>query len=147
MNSSTQTLYRTSVVTALGMIAYFLLMKLLGLATAVELRFFNLFILAAGIRHVLRAEKKAHEGHLRYFRGLSAGFFMAALSSLVFSLLLFVYLSLIDRSLMNYILETQPFGDFLNPWAAALIVFVEGLASGAILSFALTNLYYSDKHG
>ena len=147
MNSSTQTLYRTSAVTALGMIAFFLLMKLLGLATAVELRFFNLFILAAGIRHVMRVEKKSSEGQLGYFRGFGVGFFMAALSSFLFSLLLFVYLSVIDRGLMNYILETQPFGDVLNPWAAALIVFVEGIASGVILSFAFTNLYYSDRHG
>jgi hypothetical protein len=49
--------------TALCLILFFLLMKLLNLITIVELRFVNFFILLIGIRYMLLAgERKATAG-------------------------------------------------------------------------------------
>jgi hypothetical protein len=58
--------YKTSAFTALAMILFFLLMKIIGLVTIVELRFFNFFIMFFGVRYKLIEARKANQGKLEY---------------------------------------------------------------------------------
>ena len=93
---------------AAGLIAYFLLMKVIGLGHHVELRLLNLFILTAGIFFGLKKFKETHEDHLNYFRALVTGVAMGAIGSMIFSLFLFVYWF---SYVLFYYLETlQHFG-------------------------------------
>ena len=125
--------------TFLGLLVYFLLMKLLGLANIVELRFLNFFILLVGIRFFIMRLKREGNGSLDYLHALGYGFVVAAFTSLLFSAFMFIYLAYLDPGLMRHIQAHQPFGEYLTPGSAAIVLILEGDASGAIISFALAQ--------
>lgn len=125
--------------TALGLLVYFLIMKLLGFETMVELRYLNFIILLFGIRFFLLRLKRESNGHMEYLQSLGYGFVMAAFTSLFFAAFMFIYLSYIDTAMMQNIQAHQPFGQYLTPVSAAIVLILEGDASGAIISFALAQ--------
>jgi hypothetical protein len=127
-----------------GLIAYFLVMKLLGLSHHVELRLLNLVILTAGIYLALKKFKLTHTDHLNYFRGLIMGVATGAIASLVFGLFLFIYMQL-DSDMMKSIIENEPMGRYLNPYMSSFIVVLEGFFSGLLVTFVLLNWVTTDE--
>lgn len=143
---SSTNLYKVAGITALILIAFFMIMKFLNLVTIVELRFVNFFFLLLAVRYMLLAKRAESDGKLEYLSGMVTGFMTALMSSLFFAIFIFLYLSYIDTGLMQFIIETQPFGNYLSPGAAAIIIILEGVASGAILSFAMMHLFNRDNN-
>lgn len=129
---------------AAGLILYFVLMKILGLAHHAELRLLNLLILVAGVYFALKKFKNTHEDHLNYFRALITGVATAAVGSLVFALFLFIYMKL-DSNMMESIREGEPMGRYLNAYMAAFIVALEGVFSGLLVTFVLINYVDTDE--
>lgn len=129
---------------ALGLIVYFLVMLVAGLAHEVELRLLNLLILVAGVYLALRKFRETHEDHLNYFRALITGVSTAAIGSFIFASFLFLYMSL-DNALMQSIVENEPMGRYMNPYIAACIVALEGLFSGLLVTFILINFVATDE--
>lgn len=129
---------------AAGLIAFFLLMKLIGLSHHVELRLLNLFIQIAGVYFALKQFKKTHEDRLNYFRGLVTGVATAAVGSILFALFLFAYMQL-DSDMMQSIIENEPMGRYLNPYIASFIVALEGVFSGFLVTFLLMNYVNTDE--
>lgn len=128
----------------LALLVYFILMKLLGFATIVELRFLNFFILLVGIRlFLLRLKRENDGGNLDYLHVLGYGFAAAVVSSVLFSAFMFIYLAYVDAGMMHHIQAHQPFGEYLTPGSAAIVLILEGGSSGAIISFVLAQ--YSGK--
>lgn len=130
---------------AVGLIAYFLVMKFTGLLHVVELRLFNLIILVAGVYMALRKFKTTHEDHLNYFRALVTGVATAAIGSLGFAAFLFIYTNFLDAGFMQYIIENEPMGRYLNPYIASFIVALEGVFSGLLVTFILINYIQTDE--
>ncbi|MCS6974010.1 MAG: DUF4199 domain-containing protein [Cyclobacteriaceae bacterium] len=130
---------------AVGLIVYFLVMKFAGLLHVVELRLLNLFILIAGIYYALKKFQHTHGEHIHYFRALITGFATGAVGSLVFAAFLFLYVSLLDRGFMQYLIENEPMGRFLNPYIASFIVALEGVFSGLLVTFILINFIDTDE--
>lgn len=129
---------------AIGLIAYFLVMHLLGYSHRVELRLLNLLILVTGVYLALKKFRETHEAHLNYFRALATGVATAAIGSFIFAAFLFVYMSL-DTELMRSIVENEPMGRFLNPYIASFIVALEGVFSGLLVTFILINFVDTDE--
>lgn len=129
---------------AIGLIAYFLVMHLLGYSHRVELRLLNLLILVAGVYLALKKFRESHEAHLNYFRALVTGVATAAIGSSIFAAFLFVYMSL-DTDLMNSIVQNEPMGRYLNPYIASFIVALEGVFSGLLVTFVLINFVQTDE--
>lgn len=129
---------------AAGLIGFFLIMKLVGLSHIVELRLLNLPILAGGVYMALKRFKKAHHDRLNYFRGLITGVTTAAVGSLVFAFFLFLYMKL-DTSMMQFIIENEPMGRYMNPYISAFVVALEGVFSGLLVTFILMNYVDSDQ--
>lgn len=129
---------------AAGLIAYFLVMKLVGLSHHVELRLVNLVILTAGIYLALKKFKLTHTDHLNYFRGLIMGVATGGIASLVFGVFLFIYMQL-DSNMMQSIIENEPMGRYLNPYMSAFIVVLEGFFSGLLVTFVLLNWVTTDE--
>ena len=119
-------------------------MKLVGLSHVVELRLLNLFILSGGVYMALKRFKQTHDDRLNYFRGLVTGVATAAVGSLVFSLFLFLYMKL-DTNMMQFIIENEPMGRYMNPYIAAFIVALEGVFSGLLVTFVLINYVSTDE--
>lgn len=129
---------------AAGLIAYFLLMKLTGLAHHVELRLLNLIILIAGVYFALKKLREVNEKHLNYFRALITGFTTATIGSVIFAVFLFAYMKL-DSGMMQSIVEGEPMGRYLNPYIAAFIVALEGVFSGLLVTFVILNYVSTDE--
>jgi hypothetical protein len=129
---------------AAGLILYFILMKVLGLAHHAELRLLNLLILVTGVYFALKKFKNTHEDHLNYFRALITGVATGAIGSLVFALFLFFYMK-VDAAMMQSIIDGEPMGRFLNPYMAAFIVALEGFFSGLLVTFVLINYVHTDE--
>lgn len=128
-----------------GLILYFLVMKFAGLLHVVELRLLNLFILIAGVYFALKKFKHTHGEHLHYFRALITGVATGAIGSLVFAAFLFIYVSFLDRDFMQYLIENEPMGRFLNPYITSFIVALEGVFSGLLVTFILINFIDTDE--
>src|SRR5436190_1573079 len=137
-------MYKVAAYTALGLIGFFMLMKLLNLITIVELRFINVVIILYGVRHVLIQYRDDHQNNLEYLQGMMTGFMTAFLSAVIFSAFIFVYLNL-DSGFMNYLRQTQAFGSYLTPASSALVTLIEGAASGAIVTFMLMHTMNRDN--
>lgn len=129
---------------AAGLIGFFLIMKLVGLSHHVELRLLNLFILSAGVYMALKKFKQSHSDKLNYFRGLITGVATSAIGSLVFALFLFGYMKL-DSEMMQFIIENEPMGRYMNPYIASFIVALEGVFSGLLVTFVLINYVSTDE--
>jgi uncharacterized membrane protein len=126
-----------------GLIAFFLIMKLVGLVHHYELRFLNVFIQVGGIYFALKKFRETHGQHLNYFRALVTGVATGAISSVIFALFLFGYLS-IDANLMQGVIENEPMGRYLNPYITAFMVALEGLFSGLLFTFIIINYVETD---
>ena len=131
---------------AVGLISYFLLMKVSGLSHHVELRLVNLLILVGGIYMALKKFKETHCKHLNYFLALATGVATGAIASLAFALFLFVWMKL-DVDMMQSIIDNEPMGHYLNAYMAAFIVALEGVFSGLLVTFVLINYITTDEVG
>jgi dolichyl-phosphate-mannose--protein O-mannosyl transferase len=128
---------------AAGLIAYFVFMRLIGFGNHVELRLLNLFILVAGIYYALKKFKQTHEDHMNYFRGLVTGVATGAVASLAFAAFVFIFM-MVDKSLMQSIIDNEPMGRYLNPYMISFIVALEGVFSGLLVTFILINYVNTD---
>jgi hypothetical protein len=129
---------------AAGLIVYFLIMKFTGLLGVVELRLLNLVIQVAGIYFALRQFKRTHEDHLNYFRALVTGVATASLGAVIFGAFLFFYMEFIDTAFMQFLIDNEPMGRFLNPYMSSFIVVLEGVFSGLLVTFVLINFVDTD---
>lgn len=123
---------------AAGLIGFFVLMFVLGFGHVVELRLLNLFILAAGIYFALRKFSETHGASINYFRALATGVATGAIGSFLFGAFLFIFLR-IDTGFMEWIVENEPMGRYMNPYIASFIVVLEGVFSGLLVTFVLIN--------
>jgi Protein of unknown function (DUF4199) len=127
-----------------GLIAFFLIMRIVDLGHMTELRLLNLVILAAGIYLALKKFKATHSENLNYFRGIITGVATGAVASLIFGVFLFIYMKL-DVGLMKTIVENEPMGRYLNPYIVAFIVVLEGFFSGLTVTFVILNWVATDE--
>ena len=126
-----------------GLIAFFLIMKVSGLAHIYELRFLNVIIQVGGIYFALKKFRETHDEHMNYFRALVTGVATGAVSSVIFALFLFIYLS-VDPGFMQDIITNEPMGRYLNPYITSFMVALEGLFSGLLFTFIIINYVNTD---
>ncbi len=119
-----------------GLIAYFLLMNLVGLAYVVELRYLNFLILSYGIWLALKEYLRQTGDEIVYLRTLALGAFTSLTAALPFAIFIFVYMSN-DTVFMQYVVENEMYGQYLNPYIVAFLIFFEGMLSGFFIAFTL----------
>lgn len=119
-----------------GLVAYFLIMKIVGLVHVVELRSLNFIIMITGVWLAFKEYKKSHPKGLGYFDGLGLGIQTTAISVIPFALFIFFYLQL-NPAFMELIKANEMFGYQLNPYLLAFLIAFEGSLSGFFIAFAL----------
>jgi len=129
--------------TAIGLIAYFLVMKIVGLVHIIELRTLNFLILVAGIIKATRFYRDHHQEQMTYLKGFGIGILTSGVAVIPFALFIFIYLQL-DVELLNYIIEGDTYGQHLNPYMLSFIIAFEGLFSGLILTFIIMQYMKRD---
>jgi hypothetical protein len=121
--------------TAAALITLFLGMRMLGLAERLELRFLNAIILIFGIILSIREYRKNKDGRMQYLQGISCGTLTTLCTVSVFAVFMFIYLMFLDPAFMQAVKANHSQGQFLNPYVAAVAVFMEGLFSGIVMTF------------
>jgi hypothetical protein len=149
-------LERTGVVTGLlitaVLIAYFFIMKAFNLAYVVELRFFNFLFIAAGICYGINHLKhRLHEQEF-YLKGLAQGMIITAVAVTSFALFMSIYLTYFNPLLMTEISHRVPYNGSLDGMIIFVSIFMEGMASGAIITFSAMQYFKSEgrintRHG
>jgi hypothetical protein len=122
--------------TALGLIFYFLIMKVIGQETNVWLRLFNFFILAAGVYQLFKKMYRGNHVHYSYFDGLKMGVVLTVTAVAVFVIFLALYVEFVDPAFISIMENSQIWGNQLTIEEAGFAILIEGLASGVIISFA-----------
>ena len=132
--------------TAAALILYFLLMKLLGLAHIVELRYLNAIILAIGIVLAIKGFKTSLNGEIKYFKGIGTGILTAVVATLVFAAFMLIYVKALDDTFIEVLSAEELFGDRMEG-TPGLVVFtvlvLEGFISGFLVSFIAMQWFKS----
>ncbi len=150
MNNSKISIYKLAFISGificLGMIAYFLIMKLAGFVTIPELRILNAFIVMGGCALTIRYYNNLYQKHIQYLEGLVLCFITIMVSSFLFAFFIFIYLYTIDPGLLDAIKLSAPLlGKYLTPVSAAFSIILEGICSALIISFILMQYFKDDS--
>jgi len=124
---------------AAGLIAYFLLIRLVGLHDNHWLRIVNGVIVAYGIYTVIKKKKSIEKDDFEYFSGFGTGILTGAIATFVFVVFMGIYLFHIEPSfaemLMGYLAGTG------GPEILLLILSIEGMSSSVILSLTFMQKF------
>lgn len=126
-----------------ALIAYFLLMKLFGLETNFYLRIFNLVIMIAGLFLLYRNTFiRGNNERVGYLQGLLMGVQLTVIAVVIFVAFLGIYIRFLDPQFMDILESTGLWATSgISVTAAMLGIFIEGLSSGFIISFALMQYF------
>jgi hypothetical protein len=145
MKSLQKHIVKFGLLTTMGLIAFFLLMRILGLAEITELRSLNALIMFSGIFLMIRGFRDGDfDAEFGYLTGISSGFFTGLIVALSFSVFVGLYVS-IDPVFLAAIVADNPQKEYLNPFSAAMVIFIEAIASGFLFSYASMQYLKEDK--
>lgn len=133
---------KTGLTTCAALLLYFTTMKMLNLHLVLELRFFNFVILTVGITYgIYRLRQLLGEGEY-YLHGLGQGLLISIIAVTSFALLFVGYLLFFDQALMTYIVSTfSPSLPYVNAFSIFVALVMEGMASGAVISFCAMQYF------
>lgn len=134
---------RFGLLTAAGLIAYFLFMKLSGQESNFALRFFNFFIVIGGVFLLLKNKFIDHERGNSYFNGLTSGVVMTSIAVSTFLLFMAGYTMMIDPAFLTVLESSEIWGSNLGLLEASFAIFIEGIASGVVITFAWMQYFKS----
>ena len=138
---------KSGIFTALGLILYFLSMRLFNLHYVVMLHYLNILILFFGLRYAIK-HIRSMSGEIKYFEGLKAGVIVSILSLFIFNIFMAIYATIINPPFLEFLAEKiSPGGLFSKNETIGHvigIITVEGLSSGFIMTFALMQYYKSE---
>lgn len=119
---------------ALGLILYFLIVRMFGLHENPWLRLFNGVIVAFGIYTVIKNTKKENGINFNYFEGFKAGILAGFTATLIFTFFMAVYIFHIDVGFGEKIMEMSLGSVATEPGLLLFIILIEGFASTVVLS-------------
>ncbi|ELR73656.1 hypothetical protein C900_02060 [Fulvivirga imtechensis AK7] len=133
------------ILSAIAYILFFFLMQLVGLAHFYWLRALNYIFLFAGIFLAIREYKAKHVSTFAYMNGIGVGIMTSVISTAIFAVFIAFYLGIIDPEFMQQIQRDEMFGQYLNPYIAGALIFLEGSMSGAFTAYVLMQ-YFKRSH-
>ncbi|MCB0665958.1 MAG: hypothetical protein KDC80_09065 [Saprospiraceae bacterium] len=124
----------------IGLMVYYLIMQLVGLSDRFDFRIFNAVIQAGVLYAAIRTYAKSEPAEFNYLSGTTIGVNTSVVGALPFAIFQMINLYL-SPDLLAAVSERAPvLGPYINPFSAGLIVFMEGLAVGLILSYILMRV-------
>ena len=135
--------------TAAALMAYFLLMKLIGLTHVVELRFLNGIIMAVGVVLAIRAFKNVSKNEFGYFKGIGTGMITAVVGTVLFAAFIIIYAKMGGGELIEMLSAERYFGERVESTPGIVIfsvLFLEGIISGFMISFIAMQYFKRRDH-
>lgn len=141
MNSPASVAIKYGIITSLGLIVYFLIIKLLNLHTNPWFRLLNGLVVAYGIYAAIKRYKLVSGTTFNYINGFKVAIVTGFLATFVFALFMGIYLFHVDPQFMNTLLQDW-FRD-MNYGGGILIfvIIIEGLASTTILALTFMQIF------
>ena len=141
MNSSASVAIKYGIITTIGLIVYFLIIKLLNLHTNPWFRLLNGLVMAYGIYAAIKRYKLVSGTTFNYINGFKVAIITGFLATFVFALFMGIYMFHIDTEFMNTLLKDW-FKD-MNYGGGILIfvIIIEGLASTTILALTYMQIF------
>ncbi|MCC2544935.1 DUF4199 domain-containing protein [Hymenobacter sp. BT175] len=136
---------RYGLLTAIGMVVYFIVASLIGLTDRIEYSFLNAIILAIGVCMAIARFKRYKEDRMPYLQGFGTGIITAMVASVIFALFFIVY-TLIKPDIMSNIRARDLFGFDLSVTIAFLAIILQGAMSGVIISLVAMQYFKSPDH-
>ncbi|MEM7110315.1 MAG: DUF4199 domain-containing protein [Bacteroidota bacterium] len=127
--------FKWGVISFLGLSAYFIIMKFLGMIHIPELRLLNAGIMFIAVFSAIKESKKTLPS-FTYFSGLGTGVITGFFASTLFSIFGLIYLTLVDPEFIQAIQQNELFGIYMNTYGAVFQIFIEGSASACLMSYA-----------
>ena len=119
----------------LGLMAYYLVMQLLGLSNRYDFRIFNAVIQVVVVYMAIKEYAKSKPDEFNYLSGTVIGINTSIAGVVPFAVFQMINLYM-SPQLLEFIRENAPMiGPYVNPFSGGLIVFFEGLAVGLVLSY------------
>ncbi|HET6227136.1 MAG TPA: DUF4199 domain-containing protein [Bacteroidia bacterium] len=137
--------FAIGLITSAALLAYFFIMKAAGLVHVLELRFFNFIIAAVGIYYGIYKLKSTLREDQFYLKGWAQGMYISAVSVVSFAIVVSIYINYFDPNLVQAIKEQTNIGTSYNAVTLFISMVMEGMAGGAIITFA--SLQYLKREG
>jgi hypothetical protein len=134
-NSIEKNGFAIGLITSAALLGYFFIMKSVGLAHVLELRFFNFLIAGIGIFYGISKLKNDLREDQFYLKGWAQGIYIAAVSVVTFSIVLSFYITYFDASLAQTIKTETNIGTSFSTFTLFITMLMEGMAGGAIITF------------
>jgi len=132
-------LLKYAIIATFAYIAYFLLMKIAGLADIPELRFVNYFIYFFVTYYALYDFIKVKKHGMEYLEGMAFTFQLGAVSFFLFGLFVLFY-SLFSPFFMEIVGREMQSAN-LGMWGPTFIVCAEGLGISSVVSLCMMQYY------
>ncbi|ARS35133.1 DUF4199 domain-containing protein [Pontibacter actiniarum] len=135
--------------TAAALIAYFMLMRVFGLADVIELRFLNGVIMAFGVVLAIKGYKERMHGKIGYFKGLATGIITAVVGTTLFAAFMVVYVKLGGEALIETLSAERYFGERVVATPGVVIfsvLMLEGVISGFMIAFIAMQYFKQREH-
>ncbi len=146
MNTSAKISIKYGLITAILLIVYFLVLKLIGWHNNPWLRLFNGFIMAFGIYTVIKQYKLVSGNTFTYINGFKTGVVTGFLATFVFALFMSIYMFHLDVEFKDTLLR-EWFKDYDQGGGILIfIILIEGLSSTAILSLTFMQIFKNSKN-
>ncbi|MGB0776628.1 MAG: hypothetical protein ACPGR7_01240 [Flavobacteriaceae bacterium] len=133
-------IWRQAILIYLGIVCFFLLMKVFNLDQIVELRLLNFAIVFWGLNTAIKLSIK-NDTPSDYLSNFSLAIMTASTALIMVCVSLVVYLEFIDPSFMQVMEQTGIWGKNLSVLMVVFGIAVEGFASSVISSFILMQFW------
>jgi hypothetical protein len=139
---------KSGIFTSLGLISYFMIMRVFNLHYNLMLHYLNIIVLFFGLRYSIK-HIKLMTGDIKYFEGLKSGVIVSLISVLTFNLFLLIYTIYIDKPFYDFLNENISFGNLFSYEETIFgmmgLIIIEGLSSGFIMTYILMQYYKSEN--
>ncbi|QLE01444.1 DUF4199 domain-containing protein [Galbibacter sp. BG1] len=132
---------RYGLIIAIGLIAYFLIIKLVGLHEHIWLRVVNGAIVAYGLYAAIRTRKLLEGDKFNYYKGFTTGLYAGFLATLIFVAFMAIYMYHLDPDFPNTIMDSWIKDYNQGPGILIFILVIEGFSSSVVLTLAFMQKF------
>ncbi len=124
---------------AVALIAYFLLLKLMGLHQYPIFSALNGIFFGGGILFAMK-KYKSEATSFKYQKGFQLGFMCGALASVIFTIFMAVYMYQLDKEFALRILESWKLEYASGTFMVLVTIFIMGISTSLVLTLAFMQL-------
>lgn len=125
---------------AVVLIAYFLILKLVGLHQYPVLSIFNGLIFAGGIYMALH-KYRSQVSEIKYEQGFEVGILTGAIAAIIFTIFMAVYMYQIDNEFTKKLMSGWDMESDTGTFMLLVSVLIMGIVTSLILTFSFMQLF------